>query len=183
MYRNRFRLMAAAAVCTTLALVTTQRPAAAEEPQTVTRTFALLAYCSPYSMDPPPVLSDFVGEDTVAILLKDLDYSWGFFLSFVEGCRPCDGYPVAGTDWQELSWQAVIVNEKTGPMAVCVLAPPGPRLPAHAVVVASRITEVHACWIKSICGLPRYDTQDDWDWNTLGAFIVVTAEFRVTNEN
>ena len=35
MYRKRFRLLAAAAVCTTLALVITQRPAAAEEPQTV----------------------------------------------------------------------------------------------------------------------------------------------------
>ena len=178
MYRKRFRLSAAAAVCTTLALVITQRPAAAEEPQTVTRTFALLSYCEPYFMDPPPVLSDFVGEDTVVIRWKDLDYSMDSFVEFAEGSKMADGYPV-GTDWQGLSWQAVVVNKKTGPMGMWVLAPPGPRLPTHAVVVASRITEVHACWISFSAYGAAY-VQDGWNGNTVAAFIVVTAEFQVT---
>ena len=182
MYCKRFRLWAAVAVCTTLALVNTQPPVAAEEPQTVQCTFALMFYCEPYFMDPPPELSDFVSEDTVVILLRDLELR-GVSLDFAEWSPPCDGVPVAGSWWMCLSYHGVVVNKTVGPMGYCrVFTRDWFQPPAHAVVAGSRITEVHACWFKgSYDAFHALVAQDEWTRETAGVFVMVTAEFQVKN--
>ena len=86
MYHKRFDLSAAAAVCVALALMSTERPARAVEPETVSITFALTVPFDPYApdFDESVRLSDYVGvgEDTVAILIGALIQTNPFELDF-----------------------------------------------------------------------------------------------------
>jgi hypothetical protein len=119
-----------------------------------------------------------VGEDTVVILIGALLES-ADFLHFDAGSPPCDGVAVADTQWLAYA-RGTIVN-KGGPTyatvwtnALFTTEPP----PAHAALVASNITQVHACWLK-MEGDGDAVAQDDWDWYKSSVFIIVTGDFRV----
>ena len=181
MYRKRFRLLAATAVCVALALLSTERPARAVEPETVSVTFALEVPFDRH-FDPTAELSDYVGEDTVVILIGALYESYPL-LHFSEGSPPCDGVEVAGTGWLGYA-HGTIVN-KGGPTYGTVSMkswpisdPDAPWAPEHSALVAQRITDVHACWLAfGPCG--HAIVQDDWNWDTQAVFIIVTGEFHV----
>ena len=179
MYRKRFRLLVAAAVCTTLALVNTQPPAAAEEPQTVTvhvRADVLLR-------------SVFHGPAAGTLRFRQRGHggrSWWKIWTilslhlYFSGVRPtvtasrgrhAVGEPLAAGG---------VVNKKTGPMRGLVLAPAGPgfRHMRWSLPRASRrCTPAGSNSRRGRTGLRA----GAWMRNTAAVFIVVTAEFRVTN--
>ena len=179
MYRKRFRLLATAAVCVALALLSTERLAQAEQPETVSVTFALEVPCFPQYEDPAPQLSDYVGEDTVAILIGDLYESGGVdYLYFDEFSPPCGDVDVADTAWYYCGG-GTIVN-KGGPIygTVWWWMTPQPGVPEHSALVAQKITEVDACWLK-FDSAGEAVAQHNWDWDTSAVFVIVTGEFRV----
>ena len=184
MYEKRFRVLAAAVVCVALALLSTQRLAQAEAPETVSVTFAVKVPSNPYWEDDPTELSDYVGEDTVVILIGDLVQSGVGTTSFGSGSLPCDGVEVAGTAWVSLG-HGTIVN-KGGPIYTTIWkmvtewpTPSSPAPPPHYALVAHEITEIHACWAYKEGGSGSCYVQEDWNSTTDFVFVIVTGEFRV----
>ena len=177
MYEKRFRVLAAAVVCVALALLSTQRLAQAEAPETVSVTFAVKVPSNPYWGDDPTELSDYVGEDTVVILIGDLVQSGVGTTSFGSGSLPCDGVEVAGTEWLSLG-HGTIVN-KGGPIYTTIWTMGSPTPPPHYALVAHKITEIHACWAFQDGGTGECYVQEDWNAGTDFVFVIVTGEFRV----
>jgi hypothetical protein len=175
MYRKRYSLLAAAMVCVALALLSTPRLADAEGPETVEITFALEVPCDPFWEEPPPELSDFVGDDTVVIMTRTL-FETAHSLIFDGLSPPCGDYPVAGTRWRLHARGTVLnVGEQIDAKIYSNL-PPAP--PAHYPLLFKKITDEQSCWLK-IDGNGQAVAQEDWDLNTSAVFIIVTGEFRV----
>jgi hypothetical protein len=177
MESKTMKTVTAAAVCIVLGIFATARPVLAEAPDTVSITFAMEIPFSPYYDDPTAVLSDFVGEDTVVIVIGALAEA-GAVLHFDVNSPPCDGVEVKDTSWM-LHADASIMN-KGKPLSALVWTSDLLTPPAHYALVAEKITEVHACWLKFG---PDGDAiaQQDWNGSTEAVFIIVTGEFRVTN--
>jgi len=177
MYSKRFCVVAVAVACMAVVVLSTGQLAQAEQPETVSITFALTVPFDPY-LDATAELSDYVGEDTVVVLIGALFESWGDTMHFDPSSLPCDGVEVAGTEWWTHA-PGTIVN-KGGPIYARVwtrtsaLTTP----PPHSALVAHKITEVHACWLK-IDDQQTAWAQDAWNWYTSHVFIIVTGEFRV----
>ncbi len=177
MYRKRFSLLVAAAVCVALALPGSPRPAQAEQLETVSMEFAMYFPCSPEWMIPPPVLSDFVGEDTVLILFEFLE-DWLHYLRFSPFSPPCGDVEVADTWWRLHAYADII--KIGGPIELAyIYTRSSPAPPAPYPLLFDKITDVQSCWVYETFTSQDWVTQEDWDARTIGAFLIVTAEFRV----
>ena len=183
MYRKRVSLLAAAAVCVALALLSTPRLAEAEQPETVEITFGLWV---PYDGQlQPPELPYYVGEDTLVILIRELLNPYGGFafadVSFAVGqFDDVDGeIEVAGTYWMRHA-RATIVN-MGGPIDATVFVNAAPGPPAHYPLIFHEITEVHTSWITEHPSTGKVYVQEFCDQGGLSVavFIIVTGEFRV----
>jgi hypothetical protein len=137
-------------------------------------------YCDAYYQDPPLELSDFVGEDTVAILTGKPIVGFSDGMVFAGDSPPCDGVPVGGTYWQLQGDDVTIVN-KGGPISASIYASCLPLPPAKSVLVAKDITAVHACWLKFDTGSGQARAQEVPDGYTQAVFIIVTGEFLAKN--
>ena len=184
MYRKRFRLLAAAAACLALALLSTPPLAQAEPPETVEITFGLYVnYDGMYDPDPVPD-PYYVGEDTVAILTGELE-GISFFFRFVDGSPAVgefDDYPdgkieVKGTLWYYHGY-ATILNIG-GPTEALLLVNSMPLPPAHYPLLFDEITEVHTSWITIDSSLRLCVQESCNPGETEAVFIIVKGRFRV----
>ena len=84
---------------------------------------------------------------------------------------------MSGTSWSTLG-KGAIVN-KGGPIYTTIWTLGWPTPPPHSALVAGKITDVNACWVKYETGSETSYVQEDWDKDTNLVFIIVTGEFRV----
>jgi len=185
MYRMRFSLLAAVAVCVAPTSLSTPRRAQAEPPETVEITLGLyVPYDGEWPPDPIPN-PYYVGEDTVAIVTGNLFRRLGG-LSFSESSPAvgefddADGQiDVAGTEW-DYHGTATIVNVG-GPTDAGVFARGMPWPPAHYPLLFFEIMEVHTSWMSMDPSSGNHKVQEflnEYEYTT-AVFIIVKGEFRV----
>ena len=87
---------------------------------------------------------------------------------------------MSGTQWS-LSYGAAKIVNNVGAVWANAYSLPGTLVPPeHSFLHAARITDVRDCWLEADA-FGKALVQDAFDTNTLAAFFIVTAEFRVRN--
>lgn len=174
MFRKSLGRLLVMAVCTVATMACMERSVRAETSETVTVTFALVI-----DLGAPGELSDFLGADTHGIYFpKRAEVADN--LLFSAGSPTCDGLEVADTLWS-LSYGSVMIVNNGGLVRANAYSLPGTLIPPeHSFLRAARITDVRDCWLKED-SFGKALVQDTFDADTLAAFFIVTAEFRVKN--
>ncbi len=173
MYCTKFSRLAGFVMCATVAIAAIQRPAAAAEKETQTVTFAL--YISAAFGDEISV----VGEDTIGIHFGKL-LSPTSTLTFAAGSPACEGFEVAGTEWNQQLFDRMMILNKGGPSAASVFTM-GAQIPEHSLLRVADITDLRVCWIKENGSGGAVVQEEGFDGDTVAALFIVTGEFPVRN--
>jgi hypothetical protein len=166
----------------TVTAMTAGNPASAGDVQTVPVTFALAID----SRDLPdededgiPDIPDFTSDDLIGILIGRVEGTAVSTFSFAGGSNTCGEYNVSGTSWLRQVQQAKILR-KGRPIMVAVYGDNVLSPPELSFLQMRDTITVDACWVKLNPG-DEGVVQSEYDGDTVGLFVIVTAEFRVTD--
>ena len=157
------------------------RNASADEPETVLVTFGLLIpgnQLPDADGDGVPEMPALTG-DSLAGVVFGRAFDANSILSFAGGSQPqyCGDVEVGGTDW--LSNAPAMLVGKGAPIVGTSYGGFGPLFPPERRFLQARnVATVDACWVK-VNGSDELVVQTAYDDDTIGVFVVFTAEFRL----
>jgi len=155
--------------------------------ETAVVTFALEFPVDAYADEDQDGLPDPLPADPLDLLFENLhvivvggqeEYSGALVFKNTVQPMPCGPYELSGTIWDTDSSAKIVQGGR--PREVWLYRAPGGRRPAYrSAILPCDVIDAAACWIKVDSGTGHWVVQDEPDFDTGAAVVIVTAEVRV----
>jgi hypothetical protein len=185
-----FRLSTFAAVVSLALFGPTARPATAGDTpnETAEVTFAFVFPVDPWAdvdqdgvPDPAPIADPLdLLNDELHVIVVGTQENVSDSLVFKDTQQPmlCGTCELSGTTWSGDSYARIVQQGRSAEHFLYVA--PGNRRPAYrSAILPSDVIDAAACWIKIDAGTGHWVVQDEYDLDTGGAVVIVTAVVRV----